>query len=156
MTNPRSKGKRGEYKVRDALTLWTGKEFNRTPSSGAFGTINKIHEFVGDLVCEDPDFPFCVEVKNHEGWELGQLLTSSNPQILQWWGQATIQATKSGKYPMLVILRNRAKPLVVVDASFYLAVSIPKKVSCIAYVSLKHHLHVYQLQDVTTFGTFRA
>jgi hypothetical protein len=116
-----------------------------------------MYEFIGDLVCDDPAFPFCVEVKNNESWEMGQLLTSKSPPILKWWEQATVQATKSEKYPILVILKNRSQPLVVANATFFFAVTRKAKIPFLTLTLPDHEvLYIFKLDDVVSHTKVRA
>ena len=105
--NSRSKGNRGEYAVRDILSKWWGVPFRRTPSSGAYGTIHQQGSLVGDVVCDDPAFPFVVEVKNQESWSMEHFLTADKSKVWKWWAQAVDQAMASDKIPLLVFTRNR-------------------------------------------------
>ncbi len=105
--NPRSKGKRGERLVRDALAAWTGLEFARTPSSGAFGTTNKIHELVGDVVCKNGNFAYSIEVKNVNTWNLEGFFSSPKSPVRKWWEQTLVQAEKTGKIPLLLLTKNQ-------------------------------------------------
>lgn len=66
----------------------------------------------GDLL-HRPDlphaWPFCVECKNVEGWELEGLFRPKWP-VWQWWEQASAQADRVGLWPLLVFTR-RFRPL---------------------------------------------
>lgn len=104
--NPRTKGRRGERLLLEPLTKWWGFEFHRTPASGAWGTIHKVDELSQDIVCDDPNFPYDIEVKNCEGWHLEKLLTAPKNDIYQWWDQTTNQCAPD-KRPMLCFRRNR-------------------------------------------------
>lgn len=108
--NPRTKGKRLEYKVRDLLGEWTGLEFQRTPSSGAFGTVNSDMTLIGDVYTKDQSFPFCVECKSVEKWSLEGLLKDTKCPVWKFWRQATSQAYKSGKKPLL-LMTKRNQPI---------------------------------------------
>jgi hypothetical protein len=79
MINPRSKGKRGEYMVRDLIRGF-GYEARRTPLSGG------IPGWKGDITSRD--FPFFVEVKN-----------TAKTTFPQWWTKANDQSQT--KPPMI-------------------------------------------------------
>ena len=100
------KGKRAERALLDPLTAWWGYKFHRTPSSGAWGTQHKNEEFSQDVICDDPNFPYDIEVKHCEGWHLEKLLTAPKNDIYRWWKQAVDQCAYDKK-PMLCFKKNR-------------------------------------------------
>lgn len=104
----RAKGRRGEYKIRDYFSKWLGVPFKRSPGSGAWATVNKVHSMQGDIVCEDPSFRFSIEVKHVEGWTLEHLLCAKKCLLFKWWQQATDQA-KAGKLPLLCFSKNNSQ-----------------------------------------------
>lgn len=105
--NGRNKGSNQERKLAKLLTEWWGAKCYRTPGSGAWATsqTNGKLNSAGDIVCEDPDFPFATESKKAEGWHLEQLLFAPKSQIFQWWEQ-TVNQCPDDKIPMLVFCRN--------------------------------------------------
>lgn len=106
--NSRAKGQRQERALVKKLSEWWGTEFFRTPGSGAFATrgfVGANVSFAGDIVTKDKEFPFCVESKNEEGWELEQLLTAPKNKIQKWWDQACSECPE-GMVPLLVFTRN--------------------------------------------------
>ncbi len=105
--NSKAKGSRAEYAVRDAFSLWWQCEFRRTPGSGAWGTTHNQGSLVGDVVCDDPAFPYSIEIKNQEKWCLEHLLSTDKAKLLEWWTQTLVQAAASKKKPMLCFTRNR-------------------------------------------------
>ena len=113
----KQKGNRGEYKVRDGLTKWWGASFRRTPSSGAYSTIHASNKDAGDVMCDDPVFPFCVEVKNQEKWTMDQLL-SPTCKVWDWWVQA-VEQSPSDKTPLLCFTRNRQPIYVMINYSTF-------------------------------------
>ncbi len=107
--NSRSKGKRGERDIAKMLEAWWGSKFTSTPMSGGFATKGFRDDWnaSGDVVTPDLTFPFCVEVKWREGWDLLQVLKSTETSIpiWEWWDQ-TLRETPEGKIPFLVFKRN--------------------------------------------------
>lgn len=105
----RAKGCSFELEVAKALSAWWGveKSFRRTPLSGAWDP-----RAGGDLVAPD-GFPFTVECKKVENWDLLQLITSGRRKgdedakclIEKHWSQA-VRECQPGKRPMLVFSRN--------------------------------------------------
>lgn len=103
----RDKGGRAERHVKKSLSEWWGEDFHRTPQSGAFSTTTGgASNVAGDVSTHDASFPFCVEVKNQEGWHLEQLFTALKCDLIQWWKQAKEQ-TPEGQIPLLIFTRNR-------------------------------------------------
>lgn len=110
MVDPRQKGARGELQVRDKLRELTGHVWERTPGSGA---LDPKHKLKGDLYIPDASNVYCVEVKNYEEDHItSKLLTSSNPQLIEWWTQAERQASQVGRKPLLIFKFNRSKMFV--------------------------------------------
>lgn len=117
--NSKQKGARGE---RDSLkkfeTWWNphgeeSKRFFRTPGSGGLATMGfrfQNVDIAGDITTPDSTFPFCVEIKNCEGWSLEQLLTAPKSAIYMWWAQ-TIGECPSHLVPLLVFKKNHHSQL---------------------------------------------
>lgn len=108
----RDKGSRFEREVAHQLTEWTGRQFRRTPMSGAYGGDWGL---AGDIMCEPgaPHFPWTMELKNVEGWSLEQLATDTGP-FGRWMDQAYGEnrsrptVTGSRNFPVLVFTKNRS------------------------------------------------
>lgn len=64
-------------------------------------------EGAGDIL-RRPDiaFPFCVECKKQEGWELDGMLANDKWPPWGWWDQAVTQAEKVGLHPLMIFARN--------------------------------------------------
>jgi ribosomal protein L44E len=64
----------------------------------------------GDLYIPNKDNVFCVECKHYESDHLtSQVLTSKNPQLIEWWEQAVRQGKQVGRKPLLIFKHNRSK-----------------------------------------------
>ena len=100
----RKKGQRGERKLAKKLEAWWGAPFDRTPRSGGLRWGIR-HDVRGDVVCEDPRFPFIVEEKNRESWDLVQFLGGKG-NIFKWWQQVWRDAQAVGRIPLLFIDKN--------------------------------------------------
>lgn len=114
----RDKGARFEREIVKRLTKWWGSEFQRTPQSGG-SQLASGWNLAGDVCTPDETFPFHVECKHVEGWDLSHLLTTPNGGLLgKWLEQACSEAAK-GKTPLVVFKRNRHKPMAmfVMDSS---------------------------------------
>jgi Holliday junction resolvase len=107
MVDPRAKGARGESQVRDILREHTSLNWERTPGSGA---LDEKHGLKGDLYVPNEKNIFCVEVKNYEEDHIStKILTSKDPQVLNWWSQAERQALQVSRKPLLIFKHNRSK-----------------------------------------------
>ena len=102
----RSKGNKFEAELAKTLSAWWGEEkaFRRTPLSGAWDK-----RAGGDLVAPE-GFPFTVEAKHREDWELHHpLLKRREGEVCvldQIWLQA-LRETSKGKRPLLLFTKNR-------------------------------------------------
>lgn len=120
--NSRSKGQRGEYKVRDLLREYTGYQWERVPSSGALSFLK------GDIYIPDVSCSFLIEVKNYEETPLtDKIFTNKNNYIAKWWEKALEQAKDKDQDALVVFKYNRSKwfvitsqPLKVVEKYMYL------------------------------------
>jgi Holliday junction resolvase len=90
MVNGRQKGATAEREVAAILFDELGLNFKRDLEQYRSAD----H---GDLLCDDPDFPFCVEVKRYK--------TGCSASPL-WWDQVKKAATACGKQPLLVYRYN--------------------------------------------------
>jgi len=101
----KKKGSRAERNIAKELSEHFKVELHRTPASGGLRWHQMQGLTRGDLVTDSPGFPFCIEVKNRESWDLRQLL-EGNGSILDWWEQATDDATAVNKVPLLLFTKN--------------------------------------------------
>jgi hypothetical protein len=59
------------------------------------------------------DNVYCVEVKHYQDDHLtSQILTSKNPQLIEWWIQAVRQGQQVDRKPLLIFKHNRSKMFV--------------------------------------------
>ena len=113
----RKSKRKGNGNERDAAnqfkTWWGVGEWARVPASGGWATVNHREAFraCGDIMTTDIEFPFTVELKHVEGWDLNQMLTAPACLPYEWWAQTTGE-TPEDSIPLLVMRRNRSKPLV--------------------------------------------
>lgn len=108
MSNPsKDKGTRGETLAKELLRKYTKLQWERTPLSGA---LDPKHGLKSDLYVPNEHNLFAVEVKSYEDDHLtSQILTSKNPQLLDWWKQAVRQGKQVSKKPLLIFKHNRSK-----------------------------------------------
>jgi hypothetical protein len=107
MVDVRAKGAKAESDAKIILRKHTGLGWERTPGSGA---LDEKHLLKGDLYIPGKENLYCVEVKHYEDDHItSQILTSKNPQLMQWWEQAVRQGIQVGKRPILIFKHNRSK-----------------------------------------------
>ena len=105
--DPRAKGARGETQVKDELKRLTGLSFERVPGSGM---LHEKHLLKGDLYIVGVNNAYCIEVKNYaEDHINSSLLSSVNPQLIQFWEQTVRESAQVFKKPLLVVKFNRSK-----------------------------------------------
>lgn len=110
VVDARAKGARTETVVRDLLKKHTGLGWERVPGSGA---LDPKHQLKGDLYVPGRTNLWCVEVKGYaEDHLTSAILTSKNPQLLEFWSQTTRQAFQVNKEPLLIFKFNRSKVFV--------------------------------------------
>lgn len=109
----RRKGATNEQQLARAFTAWWGSEVRRTPMSGAYG---RTWALAGDLMFtrEDP-FPFHVEAKAREKWEMEHLFEPERTgPVLGWWGETESEAEYQKCFPMLIFTRNQRAQFVMI------------------------------------------
>lgn len=113
----RDKGARGELEVVHLLQPWWRQlepeaVFSRTADQGRAPMDRRLHGDV--LVQKAPRWPFHVEVKRNEGWNLRRWLDCAPSPVWGFWRQACVEARASGRSPMLWLRRNKEPWIVVV------------------------------------------
>lgn len=141
MVTANQKGARGETVVRDKLRLLTNLQFERVPSSGA---LDPKHGLKGDLYIPNEKNLYAIEVKNYEEDHLtSKVLSSSNPQLVQFWEQAIRQGKQVDKKPLLLFKFARSK----VFAAYQ---DIPTHCNHMFICSGEHEFYVSLLDDWIT------
>lgn len=119
----------------------------------------------GDIVAPlEAGFPFVVECKKREEWTIENLFLN-NKDIKNWWGQVVGDSKESGKIPMLIFTRNRAKVFVTMPYNYGLIQEIenrefPLMVSNIEYKDEYGDTHCYKTfttvqEAITSFKPFK-
>jgi Holliday junction resolvase len=105
IVHSRNKGNNFERDVAKDLTKWTGSEIARTPSSGGWAKTGDLTPKAATMMLK---FPFCVELKNRQGWDMHDLLKAINEEegIQSWWRQCINDAAVAEKIPVLIFTRN--------------------------------------------------
>lgn len=90
MANSRNKGQAFERELAKELFLLTGIQFRRDLDQYRSNDL-------GDLICDDPKFPFIIEAKRYAG---GGFLSA-------WWTQASKAALAASKHPAVIYRFDR-------------------------------------------------
>jgi Holliday junction resolvase len=107
MVDVRAKGAKAETDIKNILKKHTGLNWERVPGSGA---LDEKHGLKGDLYLVNKENIYCVECKHYESDHLtSQILTSKNPQLIEWWTQAVRQGKQVDRKPLLIFKHNRSK-----------------------------------------------
>lgn len=104
--NSKAKGSSNERRAALWLLAWTGVKFERTPASGGLRWLDA-SRIAGDVVApSDFDFKFCVEVKSREKIDITGSLKRSNANVYKFWEQASNDAKRVNRIPMLMMREN--------------------------------------------------
>lgn len=159
--NSRNKGSRFERTIAKAWETWTGYKFSRTPGSGGWA---KAKDAMGDLVCTDEKhsrrFPFSIECKNYQEIKFEHILLGlKSCKIISFWEQATKDAKRAGKIPILIMRYNsmpKGEAFFIVEAeeidSFLM--NNCSELSRMEIKTLKVHLAVYMFKEIQRLVTY--
>lgn len=108
MANSKKKGNRFELRVSKWFTEWTGFKFGRTPYSGAN---HQSRDLSSDIMCQDERHAhrckISVECKNYKDIKFEHvLLGNKSCDILKFWEQASKDAKRAKKVPILCMRYN--------------------------------------------------
>lgn len=131
MANSKKKGSRFELKVSKWFTRWTSYKFGRTPYSGAN---HQSRDLASDIMCQDERHAhrckISVECKNYKEIKFEHtLLGNKGCDILKFWVQASKDAKRANKVPILC-MRYNSMP----SEEFFFVVG--KKLSSVFYKPL--------------------
>ena len=159
--NSRNKGSRFERTIAKAWESWTGYKFSRTPGSGGWA---KAKDAMGDLVCTDEKhsrrFPFSIEFKNYQEIKFEHILLGlKSCKIISFWEQATKDAKRAGKIPILIMRYNsmpKGEAFFIVEAgeidSFLMENC--SELSRMEIKTPKVHLAVYMFKEIQRLVTY--
>jgi len=112
--NGRRKGKTGEREVSRIIEAWWQPfekdcKFKSTPLSGGWSSPDVRGHFktAGDLVTTARKFPFTIEVKRREGWNLNNLINGKWSPVWGWWLQCQRAADEETREPMMWFRKSR-------------------------------------------------
>lgn len=149
VVNSRSKGNKFERDIAKLLTSWSDISMKRTPMSGGWSK-------TGDITPVKPEdmvkWPFNVELKKRENWNLVDLITGNNikTSIISWWEQCLSDSSKSGKIPMLIFTKNLDINYCVINNTTIFSTIIKQNpnINHLIYVSEKHTFTIFDLDKL--------
>lgn len=108
MANSKKKGSRFELKVSKWFTKWTSFKFGRTPYSGAN---HQSRDLSSDVMCQDERHAhrckISVECKSYKEIKFEHILLGNKGcDILKFWEQASKDAKRANKVPILCMRYN--------------------------------------------------
>lgn len=108
--NSKKKGSKWERDVCKFMKEWTGYEFSRTPASGGLRW-HKKDDIVSDVICTDEKhghrFPGAIECKFYQEIKFEHVLLGNDScKIMEFWNQATRDAERAKKLPLLIMRYN--------------------------------------------------
>lgn len=122
----RDKGNGGEREVAKLLMAWWAivnpeAHFVRTPSSGGWQSapVRAGFRASGDIMTDDPAFPFTIEAKRRESWSMRAFVSGFRSPIWGWWTQACRQGEEAKLTPMVWLRKNRMKHWIVLVPEAY-------------------------------------
>lgn len=106
--NSKKKGSKFERNIAKWFTEWTGFKFQRTPYSGA-NHVNR--DLASDIMCSDERHAhrckISIECKSYKDIKFEQvLLGNKGADIARFWEQASRDAERSNKVPILCMRYN--------------------------------------------------
>lgn len=156
--NSKAKGNRFERVVCKSFQNWSGYEFSRTPASGGLRW-KKADNISSDVVCSDPKhskkFPFSIEVKNYQEIKFEHILLGLRScKIISFWEQATKDAKRCGKIPILIMRYNsmpKGEAFFIIEGNGALDLFMLDSCSELSRMEIKTqkvHLSVYMFKEV--------
>lgn len=110
----REKGARAEILIRDTLRKHTGLPWERVPLSGA---LDAKHGLKQDIYVPNAGNLYCVEAKHYADDHLtSAVLSSKNPQLMQFWEQTVRESNQVSKKPLLIFKHDRSKLFVAFES----------------------------------------
>ena len=103
--NSSKKGAKAERALSKIMTDWVGVEFQRVPRSGGLRWGSGLM-VTGDIIPADPvwlvRFPFSIENKVRNSVKFEDLILDQKSEIMSFWEQASEDAARINKIPMVV------------------------------------------------------
>lgn len=157
--NSKNKGNRFERAICKFFKDWSGYEFSRVPASGGLRW-KKTDNITSDITCTDPKharkFPFSIECKSYQDIRFEHILLGNKTcKIASFWKQASDDAKRADKIPILIMKYNnmpKGEAFFMVDKSTALKIltQIDKlsKPRLAIQIDLKNVFYVFMLSDI--------
>lgn len=156
MANSKNKGNRFERVVAKFFTDWSGFNFGRTPGSGSF---HNNRDLGSDLICNDDKHKnrccISIECKNYQDIRFEHvLLGNKRCKIFDFWKQASRDANRTKKFPILCMRYNsmpRGEFFFVVDDSIAFSIiteETQERMMTINAPELPTTLYVFMASDI--------
>lgn len=153
----RTKGNNFELKIAKMLTAWAGDKaaFSRSPLSGSWASSHNKQDgaVAGDIITES-QWPFNLELKNHESFTSLDTIFHSQSNIQSFWQQNLGDALRTRRVPMLINHRNRSKIYATVPYSALLHKALREAGKDYGVFNIRWHddpLDIDFSQEVLTF-----
>jgi len=121
--NSKRKGNNTERQICKLFEKRFNNRFYRVPTSGAVATVQNLYEnankvLAGDIITPE-NFKFSIEVKSRKEFNLWELLGEKEvPEWIAWWQQASLEAEKARREPLVVIKYNNRKIICFIDKKY--------------------------------------
>jgi len=163
MANGKAKGSGYERTICKMLSKWlNGKEkpyvWWRSPSSGGLATITAQNpNLTGDIISVLPEGNFLTDIFSIEV-KTGYPKSSfhkffkkvKNNEILQFWKQAKLDASKSNKEPMLIYKKDRKEPLLFISENVKMKLSNLKKINNFRMNIEGEKIYIFNMEEFFT------
>ena len=153
----RNKGNGFELRIAKLLTSWANgrAEYSRSPLSGSWASSHNKQDgaVAGDIITE-ANWPFNMELKNHESFTSLDTLFHSHANIQSFWQQNLGDALRTRRVPMLITHRNRSKIYATVPYSALLHKQLKESGKDYGVFNIRWHdgpLDIDFSQEVLTF-----
>jgi hypothetical protein len=161
MANSKRKGNKFELKISKWFTQWTGFKFERNRAGSGAWHSNK--DSVSDISCTDEKHAhrckISVECKSYKEINFEHvLLGNKHCDILKFWEQATTDAKRAGRIPILC-MRYNSMPSE--EFFFVVQLEIGEKLNQLIdrCMTLEYHgtiLYVFMASDVIQYVDYKA
>ena len=155
--NSKKKGSKWERDVCKFMKKWTGYEFSRTPASGGLRW-HKKDDIVSDVICTDEKhghrFPCAIECKFYQDIKFEHVLLGNDScKIMEFWNQATRDAERAKKLPLLIMRYNnmpKGEAFLMIDKETANCILLENELIC----NLKKPRMAIQIDTNTVFYIF--
>lgn len=137
----RNKGSKWERDLKKLLEDFTGVTWERVRGSGAF-------ERKGDIYPAYHSFPFLIEAKHTEDWDLYDIFSGVGPIINDWWPKIKDESYSVERLPMLICKRNYKAPILILDSKGAALMFRSVKTPAVSAHRAQDDINAYLLEEV--------